>query len=65
MRLFLAVAGLMLVAGQTAMARGTYHHPETYVEHPDRHKTHSWAPIIVYSPTHGHYHKTYHPDQPE
>ena len=31
------------------------------VEHPDRHKTHSWAPVIVYSPEHGHYHKTYHP----
>jgi hypothetical protein len=40
---------------------GTYHHPEPYVEHPDIHKTHSWAPVIEYSPEHGHYHKTYHP----
>ena len=61
MRLFPAIVCLMVVAGNTAMARGTYHHPESYVEHPDMHKTHSWAPVIVYSAEHGHYHKTYHP----
>jgi hypothetical protein len=64
MRLFLAIACL-IVAGHTAMARGTYHRSEPYVEHPDKHKTHSWAPVIVYSSAHGHYHKTYHPDQPD
>jgi hypothetical protein len=42
---------------------GTYHHPEPYVVHPDKHKTHSWAPVIVYSSEHGHYHLTYHPHQ--
>jgi len=43
-----------------AAARGTYHHSEPYVVHPDKHKTHSWAPVIVYSPEHHHYHLTYH-----
>ena len=65
MRLFLVIACFMVVAAHTAVARGTYHHPEPYVEHPDKHKTHSWAPVIVYSPQHGHYHKTYHPDHPD
>jgi hypothetical protein len=61
MRVFLAIC-FMVVAGQTAIARGTYHHAEPYAVHPDRHKTHSWAPVIVYSLAHGHYHLTYHPD---
>ncbi len=50
-----------LAVSTSAYAGGTYHRSEPYVEHPDRHKTHSWAPVIVYSPEHGHYHKTYHP----
>jgi hypothetical protein len=53
--------GAMLAIATSACARGTYHHSEPYVEHPDKHKFHSWAPVIVYSPEHGHYHKTYHP----
>ena len=57
--------GSALAIATSAYARGTYHHSEPYVEHPDRHKTHSWAPVIVYSPEHGHYHKTYHPHWPE
>jgi hypothetical protein len=43
----------------SAHARGTYHHSEPYVEHPDKHKGDSWAPVIVYSPEHHHYHKTH------
>ena len=57
--------GAMLAIATSACARGTYHHSEPYVEHPDPHKTHSWAPVIVYSPEHHHYHKTYHPHWPE
>jgi hypothetical protein len=53
--------GATLAVATGAYAHGAYHHREAYVEHPDRHKTHSWAPVIVYSPEHGHYHKTYHP----
>jgi hypothetical protein len=53
--------GAALAVASSAYARGTYHRSEPYVQHPDRHKTHSWAPVIVYSPEHGHYHKTYHP----
>ncbi len=53
--------GAMLAIATSACARGTYHHSEPYVEHPDPHKTHSWAPVVVYSPEHHHYHKTYHP----
>jgi hypothetical protein len=63
MRLFFpAIACLMVVAGQPALARGTYHHPQSYVVHPDPHRTHGWDPVMVYSPAHGHYHLTYHPD---
>jgi hypothetical protein len=67
LRLFLAIVCFMVIVGHTAMARGTYHRSEPYVDHTstDKHKTHSWAPVIVYSPAHGHYHKTYHPDQPD
>jgi hypothetical protein len=47
--LLCAAAGFAIAT--SAYARGgTYHHPEPYVVHPDRHKTHSWAPVIVYSP---------------
>jgi hypothetical protein len=53
--------GAALAVAPSAHARGTYHHSEPYVVHPDRHKTHSWAPVIVYSPEHHHYHLTYHP----
>jgi hypothetical protein len=31
------------------------------VVHPDKPKTHRWAPVIVYSPEHHHYHLTYPP----
>jgi hypothetical protein len=55
--------GVVLAIAPAVHAAGTYHHPEPYVVHPDRHKTHSWAPVIVYSPKHGHYHLTYHPEQ--
>ena len=55
--------GVVLAIAPAAHAGGTYHHPEPYVVHPDRHKTHSWAPVIVYSPKHGHYHLTYPPEQ--
>jgi hypothetical protein len=57
--------GATLAIATSAFARGTYHHSEPYVEHPDPHKTHSWPPVIVYSPEHGHFHKTYHPHWPE
>jgi hypothetical protein len=57
-----AVAALAIAASAYAKG-GTYHHAEPYVEHPDRHKTHSWAPVIVYSAAHHHYHKTYHPNE--
>ena len=57
--------GVALGVSTSAYAPGTYHRSEPYVEHPDRHKTHSWAPVIVYSPEHHHYHKTYHPHWPE
>jgi hypothetical protein len=40
-----------------------YHHSEPYFVHADKHKTHSWKPVIVYSAAHGHYHLTYHPDE--
>jgi hypothetical protein len=50
--------GSALAIATSAYARGTYHHSEPYVEHPDRHKTHCWASVIVYSPEHHHYHKT-------
>jgi hypothetical protein len=53
-------AALAMTASADARG-GTYHHPEPYAVHSDRHKTHSWAPVIVYSPQHGHYHLTYHP----
>ena len=56
----LCIAAL-LAAATDASARGTYHHSEPYAVHPDAHKTHSWAPVIVYSPEHHHYHLTYHP----
>lgn len=60
--LLCAAAGFAIAT--SAYARGgTYHHPEPYVVHPDKHKTHSWAPVIAYSPEHGHYHLTYHPRQ--
>jgi hypothetical protein len=57
-------AAVALAIATSAHARGgTYHHSEPYAVHPDRHKTHSWAPVVVYSPEHGHYHLTYHPQQ--
>jgi hypothetical protein len=59
----LCAAGALAIATSANAKGGTYHHQEPYVEHPDKHKTHSWAPVIVYSPAHGHYHKTYHPEQ--
>jgi hypothetical protein len=55
-------ATTVLAIATSANARGTYDQPEPYVEHSDKHKTHSWPPVIVYSAGHGHYHKTYHPD---
>ena len=55
--------GMALAIATSAYARGTYHHSEPYVVHPDKHKTHSWAPVKVYSAAHGHYHLTYHPEQ--
>jgi hypothetical protein len=58
---FCAAAALAIAT--SADARGTYHHSEPYVVHPDKHKSHSWAPVKVYSATHGHYHLTYHPEQ--
>jgi hypothetical protein len=59
----LCTAVSFAIAASAYARGGTYHHPEPYVEHPDKHKTHSWAPVIVYSSAHGHYHKTYHPEQ--
>jgi hypothetical protein len=57
----LCSAVALAIATSACAKGGTYHHPEPYVQHSDAHKTHSWAPVIVYSPEHGHYHKTYHP----
>jgi hypothetical protein len=57
----LCAASALAITTSASARGGTYHHQEAYVEHPDKHKTHSWAPVIVYSPEHGHYHKTYHP----
>ena len=61
--LVLCVATGVAIATSACARGGTYHHPEPYVVHPDRHKTHSWAPVKEYSPEHGHYHLTYHPRQ--
>jgi hypothetical protein len=61
--LWILFSGVALSIATSAYARGTYHHSEPYVEHPDKHKTHNWAPVIVYSPEHQHYHKTYHPHE--
>jgi hypothetical protein len=55
---------MALAIASSADARGgTYHHSEPYFVHADKHKTHSWKPVIVYSAAHGHYHLTYHPDE--
>jgi hypothetical protein len=59
----LCAAAALAIAASAYAKGGTYHHAEPYVEHPDRHKTHSWAPVIVYSSVHHHYHKTYHPNE--
>jgi hypothetical protein len=56
-------AAAALAIATNAYARGTYHHSEPYAVHPDKHKTHRWEPVVVYSPEHGHYHLTYHPPQ--
>ena len=57
-------AATVLAIATSAYARGgTYHHPEPYVVHPDKHKSHSWAPVKVCSAAHGHYHLTYHPQE--
>jgi hypothetical protein len=57
-------AAVALAIASSADARGgTYHHSEPYFVHADKHKTHSWKPVIVYSAAHGHYHLTYHPDE--
>jgi hypothetical protein len=45
----------------SAYARGTYNRSEPVFIPPDKHKTHHRAPVVVYSPQHGHYHLTYHP----
>jgi hypothetical protein len=58
---FCAAAALAIPS--SAHARGTYHHAEPYVVHLDKHKSHSWAPVKVYSAAHGHYHLTYHPEE--
>ena len=55
--------GAALAIATSADARGTYHHSEPYVVHPDKHKSHNWAPVKVYSPAHHHYHLTYHPQE--
>ena len=57
----LCIGAALAVATGAYAKGGTYHHPEPYVVHPDKHKTHSWAPVIVYSPEHHHDHQTYHP----
>jgi hypothetical protein len=57
-----AVAALAIATNAHARG-GTYHHPEPYAVHPDKHKTHSWTPVVVYSAAHSHYHLTYHPEQ--
>jgi hypothetical protein len=54
-------SAILAIATGADARGGTYHHPEPYVVHSDGHKTHSWAPVIVYSPAHGHCHLTYHP----
>jgi hypothetical protein len=59
--ILLCFGAAFAIATSVCAKGGTDHHPEPYVEHPDRHKTHSWAPVIVYSPEHHHYHKTFHP----
>jgi len=61
--LSLLCIGAALVVTTSAYARGTYHHSEPYVVHSERHKAHNWAPVIVYSLEHHHYHLTYHPHQ--
>ncbi len=53
--------GLALGLAASANARGTYHHSEPYYVQPDPHRTHGWAPVVGYSPEHGHYHLTHHP----
>ena len=54
---------IALAVPTSAYSRGgtPYRHAEPYFVHPDRHKTHNWAPVIVYSSEHHHYHETYHP----
>ena len=62
-KLLLAILclGAALAVATSGYARGgTYHHPEPYAVQSDGHKTHSWAPVIMYSAEHGHYHLTYH-----
>jgi hypothetical protein len=61
-KLLLAILclGAALAVATSVYARGgTYHHPEPYAVHSDEHKTHNWAPVIVYSADHSHYHLTY------
>ena len=56
--------GMALVMADNAHARGnTASHSGPYVVHRDKHKTHSWAPVRVYSAAHHHYHLTYHPNE--
>jgi len=55
--------GAALAIATSAYAKGgAYHHSEPHPVYPDRHKTDSWAPVVVYPPQHRHYHRpTYHP----
>jgi hypothetical protein len=58
----LCFAAALVVATSGHAKGGTYHHSDPYFVHPDPHKTHSYAPVVVYSAQHHHYHLTYHPN---
>ena len=54
--------GMALAIATNAWARGgTYQHHEPVFIPADKHKAHRYAPVVRYSPEHGHYHLTYHP----
>ena len=57
----LCISMVIAVAPDAYARGGTYNRSEPVFIPPDKHKTHHWAPFVVYSPEHRHYHLTYHP----
>jgi hypothetical protein len=62
--LVVACISMALMVAESAHARGnTSPRSDPYVQHPDKHKTHSGKPVRIWSSAHGHYHVTYHPNE--